>query len=233
MTITPIESISWPGKGFGGLPGNKVDGRGKARDLWAAMPDRRLSSALRRAEILSAAGRALADQGFLPVAMEQVAREAGVSKALIYAYFPKPAALYGALLEGALDALAAQLGAIRAKSFEAEAAAAALIYFDEVAEHGARLHILLTDVFLDGARSGEATALRDVLWLKLLRASRAYVDLPPEERVAAMAMLMAIPEELGRLAHRGEITHERARTLCRQIVISSLRGLKGARRAAA
>jgi len=197
------------------------------------MSDRRLTSALRRAEILGAAGRALADQGFLPVAMEQVAREAGVSKALIYAYFPKPAALYGALLEGALGALAAQVRAIRAKSFEVEAAAAALIYFDEVAEHGARLHVLLTDVFLDGARSGDATALRDALWLKLLRASRAYVDLPARERVAAMAMLMAIPEETGRLAHRGEIARDRARALCKQLVVSSLRGLKGGRRAPA
>lgn len=197
------------------------------------MSDRRLTSALRRAEILDAAGRALTDQGFLPIAMEQVAREAGVSKALIYAYFPKPAALYGALLEGALETLAAEVQAIRAKSFEAEASAAALIYFDEVAEHGARLHLLLTDAFLDGARSVDATALRDAIWLKLLRASRTYVDLPPEERVAAMAILMAIPEELGRLAHRGEIARERARALCKQLIVSSLRGLKGARRAAA
>lgn len=189
---------------------------------------RRLSSAQRREEILAAAGRALADQGFLPVPVEQIAREAGASKALVYAYFPKQVSLYNALLADALAPLAERIGKIKRANFETEAAEAMLAYFDEVADHGARLHLLFTDAHLDGVRDTAITAARDALWRRFLRASRAYVTLPPAERVAALAILLAIPEDLGRLAHRGELTRERARALCKQLVISALRGVREA-----
>ncbi len=187
---------------------------------------RRLSGEQRREEILAAAARAVSDQGYLPLPVEQIAREAGASKALVYAYFPKQVALYNALLRRGLGALAEKLARIKRGGFEAQAAEASLIYFDDVAEHGAVLHLLLTDAHLTRARDADAIALRDSLWRRFLRASRAYVKLPPEERVAALAILLSIPEDLGRMAHRGDLERERARELCRQLTISSLRGLR-------
>lgn len=187
---------------------------------------RRLDSARRREEILAAAGRALADQGFLPLPMEQIAREAGASKALVYVYFPKPVTLYNALLESLLTPLAARIAEIKKRAFEARAVEAALLYFDDVAEHGALIHLLLTDVFLDGARDEGGIALRDAIWRRFIRASRSYAKLPVAERVAAFAMILAIPEEMGRLAHRGELTRERARALCGQLTLSALRGVR-------
>ncbi|HVY04162.1 MAG TPA: helix-turn-helix domain-containing protein [Caulobacterales bacterium] len=187
---------------------------------------RRLRSEQRRAEILAAAGRALDDQGFLPLPIEQIAREAGASTALIYAYFPKQVTLYNALLAHALEALAGKIARLKPGKFEEEALAAALLYFEDVADHGPLLHLLMTDAHLGGARDGDAMALRNSLWLRFLRASRAYVDLPPEERVAALAILLSIPEEVGRLAHGGEIARERARVLCGKLMLSALRGLR-------
>jgi AcrR family transcriptional regulator len=194
---------------------------------------RRLPSEERREEILAAAGRAVSDQGFLPVPFEHIAREAGASKALIYAYFPTQKALYNALLERALRPLAAALVRPLRGGFEAQAIAGALIYFDDVAAHGALLHLLFTDAYLDGARSTEATNTRNALWRRFARASRTYLDLPPGERVAAIAILLAMPEEMGRLAYRGDMARSRARELCRRLVLSSLRGLRGSRRAKA
>ena len=187
---------------------------------------RRLRSEQRRAEILAAAGRALDDQGFLPLPIEQIAREAGASKALVYAYFPKQVTLYNALLADALEALAGRIARLKAGKFEETAIAAALLYFDDIADRGPLLHLLMTDAHLDSARDDDAMALRNALWLRFLRASRHYVDLPPAERVASLAILLSIPEEIGRLAHGGEISRERARALCGKLVLSSLRGLR-------
>ena len=197
-----------------------------ARGVSSKALGRRLSSDERREEILNAAGRALSDQGFLPLPFEQIAREAGISKALIYVYFRTPTALYNALLERALQPLAAELRRKRRGGLEARLVAAAQIYFDDVATHGSLLHLLLTDVFLDGDRSARAINTRNALWRHFARASRAYVKLPPHERVAALAILLAIPEETGRLAYRGELARERARELCGRLVLSSLRGLR-------
>jgi AcrR family transcriptional regulator len=84
------------------------------RDMAEAAPKRpvrRIAANLRREEILAAAGRALGDQGFLSLMFEQVAREAGASKALVYAYFPSHAALYNALLGARLAELEATIAA--------------------------------------------------------------------------------------------------------------------------
>src|SRR5262245_12903715 len=132
---------------------------------------RRLSGGERREEILAAAGRVLADQGFLPLTFEAVAREAGVSKALIYAYFPTQGALCNGLLERALTPLAARIAGLTG-DFEAVAVEAGLAYFDQIALEGSVLHLLLTDAYLDGQREAAATAPRDALWRRFIRASR-------------------------------------------------------------
>ncbi len=194
----------------------------------SASEGRRLKGEERREAILAAAGRALADQGFLPLPYEAIAREAGISKALIYAHFATQASLYNALLEQRLGELAEELALIPPGDFEDEAVAAALTYFDEAAEFGPMLNVLLTDGYLDGERSDAARRLRDSLWRRFVRDSRGYVTLPSEERVAALAMILAIPEDLGRLTYRGELDPERARSLCGDLVRSAVRGLRDA-----
>jgi AcrR family transcriptional regulator len=186
---------------------------------------RRLSRAARAEEILAAAGAVLSRQGFLPIPYEQVAREAGASKALVYDYFTTQARLCDALARRLLAPLADRLEPAGA-DFEAWAGDAAALYFDQVADSGAALHLLFDDAFLAGARERATLARRDALWRRVLRAARAYVRLPPAEQVAAMAIVLSIPEELGRLAHRGEMERPRARALCRRLVISALRGLR-------
>lgn len=193
-----------------------------------AAEGRRLKGEERRDAILAAAGRALADQGFLPLPYEAIAREAGISKALIYAHFATQASLYNALLEQRLTELADELSLVTAGDFEDEAVGAALAYFDEAAEHGPMLNLLLTDGYLDAERSADAKAMRNRLWRRFVRGSRSYVTLPAHERVAALAMILAIPEDLGRLVHRGEMDAGRARTLCGDLVRSAVRGLRDA-----
>ncbi|HEX3915782.1 MAG TPA: TetR family transcriptional regulator [Caulobacteraceae bacterium] len=188
-------------------------------------PRRRLAAAERQGEILDAAAALIDAQGFLPLRVPQLARAAGVSNALIYAYFPTQAALANAVLRRALTPLLERIGELQPAGFEALAVACAEAYFDAAAGHGALLHILCTDPSLDGQRDPTLLARRDAAWRRLIRASRSYVALAPRERVAALAIILSLPEETARLARRGEIARGRARTLCASLVLSALRGL--------
>lgn len=60
---------------------------------------RRMTGAQRRREILAAATKVLAEQGYHAASIDDIAQEAGVSKALIYEHFASKAALKSALLE--------------------------------------------------------------------------------------------------------------------------------------
>lgn len=61
-------------------------------------PRRRLSPDARREEILDEAARIVLAEGVSAINMERLGREAGVSKALVYAYYPNRVDLLSALL---------------------------------------------------------------------------------------------------------------------------------------
>jgi len=67
----------------------------------------------RRAEIVDAAEALYAEVGWDAVTMEQVARRARLSRALVYVYFRDKADLHFALVERALDTLRVRLEAAR------------------------------------------------------------------------------------------------------------------------
>ncbi len=67
----------------------------------------------RRAEILDAAEAVYAQVGWDAVTMEQVARRARLSRALVYVYFKDKGDLHLALVERALDALRGRFAAAR------------------------------------------------------------------------------------------------------------------------
>ncbi len=65
----------------------------------AARPRTRLSPAIRRAEILDAAGRLFADRGYAAVSASDVARQAGVTPSLLHHYFGGKRGLFVTLVE--------------------------------------------------------------------------------------------------------------------------------------
>ncbi|WP_426958876.1 TetR/AcrR family transcriptional regulator [Muricoccus radiodurans] len=66
----------------------------------------------KRAAILAAASRLFMGEGFAAVSMDAVAREAGVSKATLYAHFTGKEALFGAIVEARCEAIAAEAEAL-------------------------------------------------------------------------------------------------------------------------
>ncbi|GAA3540983.1 TetR/AcrR family transcriptional regulator [Amycolatopsis ultiminotia] len=65
----------------------------------------RLPRTERRAQLLAAAQRVFADNGYHAAAMDEIAEEAGVSKPVLYQHFPGKLDLYIALLESHVDDL--------------------------------------------------------------------------------------------------------------------------------
>ncbi|MEV5569704.1 TetR/AcrR family transcriptional regulator [Spirillospora sp. NPDC052269] len=65
----------------------------------------------RRAQLIRAAATAFARQGFAETGLEDVAREAGVTRAIIYRHFASKTDLYQAVLDDTQERLRARLGA--------------------------------------------------------------------------------------------------------------------------
>src|SRR5713101_1534845 len=68
-------------------------------------PRRRMRAPERRAQLLDVARRAFGASGFHAVSMEAVAREAGVTKPILYDHFPSKKDLYLALIDADLATL--------------------------------------------------------------------------------------------------------------------------------
>ncbi|MFE1755000.1 TetR/AcrR family transcriptional regulator [Streptomyces anandii] len=71
-------------------------------------PRRRLSPADRRAQLLAVGARLFAARPYADVLMEEVAEQAGVSRALLYRHFPSKHALFAAVYQQAADQLLAR-----------------------------------------------------------------------------------------------------------------------------
>src|SRR5438105_15904316 len=110
-------------------------------------PRRRMRAPERRAQLLDVARRMFGTAGYHQVSMDSVAREAGVTKPILYDHFPSKKDLYLALIDADLAtlhehvkrALASPAGnrhRIRA-SFQA--------YFDFVDEHAAGFRLLMQE----------------------------------------------------------------------------------------
>lgn len=76
----------------------------------SAAPGRRLRRVDRRDQLLRAATRAFARSGFEATNLEDIAREAGISKVLLYRHFDSKADLYRAVLDRSLTFLATSVG---------------------------------------------------------------------------------------------------------------------------
>ncbi|MFJ5031035.1 TetR/AcrR family transcriptional regulator [Streptomyces sp. NPDC088560] len=70
-------------------------------------PRQRLAPADRRAQLLAVGARLFAAHPYADVLMEEVAEEAGVSRALLYRHFPSKHALFAAVYQQAADQLLA------------------------------------------------------------------------------------------------------------------------------
>jgi len=101
----------------------------------------------RRAQILEVARRVFGSSGYHEASMEDVAREAGVTKPTLYDHFPSKKDLYLALIDSDLEALHVRVrSALEAPSGNRERIRASFqAYFDFVDEHAAGFRLLMQE----------------------------------------------------------------------------------------
>ncbi len=114
---------------------------------------RRMTRAQRREHFLDVAAELVVDTGIESVTMERVAANAGVSKALGYAYFDNSDELLAALFEREMAFLDQRVatGMAAAQSFEDRIRANLSAIFDTLAERGALVGTLLQVTPPDGS----------------------------------------------------------------------------------
>ncbi|MCR5872812.1 TetR/AcrR family transcriptional regulator [Phenylobacterium sp. J426] len=188
----------------------------------------RLTPEVRRRQIVEAAAGLLLERGHLPLPMEGLAAAAGVSKGLVYGYFPTQWDLFNAVLLEELDVLRSSGfdQAAEAPELSARARGCADLYLQHVAARGPLVHYILRDSFMAGRIAPDAARLRDRLLRGFARLLRRELRLPATEAVAVVFMVAAIPEEMGRLAWQGELQLDRAREMTARLVDSSLAALR-------
>jgi AcrR family transcriptional regulator len=186
---------------------------------------------VRRGQIVDAAAKLLLEQGYLPLPVDGLARMVGVSKALVYRHFPEQGELIDAVLARELGALeAAGIGAaVAGPDLETAALAAGGIYFAHVAHAGPVAHYVLRDLRYRRRVRRDLAARRDKIMRRLARLARREFGLPAREAVAALNLVLAIPEEAGRLVWRGDLPLAAGEELCRRLIGSSLAGLRAGR----
>ena len=195
----------------------------------------RLTPEVRRRQIVAAARDLLLQQGYLPLPMEALASRAGVSKGLVYGYFPTQHDLFNALLLEEFAALedGGLADALAEPGLLARAQACADLYLRHVATRGPTIHYILRDSYMAGRLDAEVARARDRLLRGFARLVRQELRLAPADALAAVAMVIAIPEETGRLTWQGDLQLARAREMAGRLVASSVAALRPADQASA
>ena len=112
-------------------------------------PRKRLSGEERRAAILESALAVFADRGYHAASIDDIAREGGISKALIYEHFSSKQQLYAELIELHADELFARIATAIAEAGSAGAARLAVgvdAFYGFVEDHRVPWRMLFREV---------------------------------------------------------------------------------------
>lgn len=191
-------------------------------------PTQRFSAEVRRRQILDAASALVLAQGYLPLSLEALAARAGVSRGLIYDYFHTQADLFNQVVareEAALEA-AGLAAAMAHDDLMTAARASADVYLRHVAVRGPVAHFILRDTYMSGRLAPDVLRVRDRFLRGFGRRARRALKLPAKEALAAVLLIQAIPEEMGRLVWQQDIPLERGLDIARQLVTSAIEALQ-------
>lgn len=187
----------------------------------------RLAPEARVLQILEAASQMIVEQGAFPLQLDMLAERLGISKALIYTYFPTQYDLGNALLAQRLDALDVQGldAASNLPDWREAATACADIYQRETATNGPLLHILLSDLYLARRITPDLLARYRRIMGRLARRLRSISGLAAAEAISALTITSTIAEEAGTLVSSGRIDEDLAREISRAMTIGAIENL--------
>ncbi|HEY8572253.1 helix-turn-helix domain-containing protein [Phenylobacterium sp.] len=187
----------------------------------------RLAPEARREQILDQAARVILEEGLYAVSMERLGRDLGISKGLVYNYFPTRDALLTALLSRAQAELRdrGMESALQAESYVDLIRQTTRLYLEQTRDRGALIAALLSDPSVANLMEAESRADRDRTMRYFVKATREAYDLPRPLAVAAVEMLSAVTDRAGKLVAEGQIDVDAATELCVELITSGLSGL--------
>ncbi|MGV2495635.1 TetR/AcrR family transcriptional regulator [Pelagerythrobacter aerophilus] len=162
------------------------------------------------------------------ISPNDVAAELGTSRSLVYSYFPDLNALLVAVLDRQADLLLdAGIEEAAARDDLIESAVhCAIIYLEHIARHGAAIELCLREKWLARHLDGKMKTLGARVVRTLARKVQHELHYGPREALGVVQILLAVPEEGARLVHKGDVSLETARSLCRRLIPASLEELR-------
>ncbi|MDX9997423.1 MAG: TetR/AcrR family transcriptional regulator [Phenylobacterium sp.] len=187
----------------------------------------RLTRAAREQQIIESAAALVVEYGCLPLPLEALGQQVGVSKALIYAYFPTQQDLAARILVAHLDIMGQSIeAAFRAGGGPREVALrCAEAYFDHVCRHGRLIHLLLSDPMAAGVADPAVRRHYGRIMRRLSVSLRDGFDVPDADCVAAVQILAALAEDAGEQVFTDRLDPELGRALTRELTDGALCGL--------
>ena len=187
----------------------------------------RLSREARGDQILDSAAKAVLRHGASGVSLEGLARDVGISKALIYGYFRSRDELLAALLRREQRDLRERgmAAALRAETFEVLIRQTTRLYLEQSRDRGALIEALLSDPSVERLMADDARAEHDATVRFFVRAARRAYGLNLPTAMAAVRLLMAVTGEAGRAIGEGTMALEAAEELCVALITGGLGSL--------
>ena len=194
----------------------------------SAEPKRtRLTPEARRDQILDRAAELILADGLAAISMEGVARAAGVSKGLVYNYFPDRQALFAALLQREQRDLndRGMRGALAASDLIRRTTG---LYLRQTEARGALIAALLADPGVARLMEAQDRVDREQAFRFFVRATRRAYGLPLPTAIAAVDLLWAVTDRAGQLVGQGLMGAEEATEMCVSLFVGGLAELSRA-----
>jgi TetR/AcrR family transcriptional regulator, fatty acid biosynthesis regulator len=193
----------------------------------AAPRRQRLAPEARADQILDVAARLLLAEGFTEVSMERLGREAGISKALVYNYFPNRNDLLRALLEREMGLLReSQSAHVRAaESFEDLVRRTTRLYIENMKSRGALLRKLWAEPAVAGSLADTNLRERDKAMQYLARRVAKEYGLPQDVALSAVDMSMAMTEAAAQHLSQSHDDVDFATDICVTLLLGGLDAL--------
>jgi TetR/AcrR family transcriptional regulator, fatty acid biosynthesis regulator len=190
-------------------------------------PRRRLAPEVRSALILDCAAKLIVDNGLTEITMERIGADAGVSKALIYNYFPNLTELLRALLEREIEALQERsVSEVQAaKGFEDLIRRTTRMYIQYVAERGPLLKRLWNEAAVARSVAEVSRARHEQTQKYFAKVVRKEMGLPLEIAAAAVEMQLAMTETAAQNLSATHNDVDLATDICVRLMLGGLKEL--------
>ena len=196
-------------------------------ELTSPRPRQRLAPEQRAGQILDFAARLIIDEGLTELSMERLGREAGISKALIYNYFPNRNDLLRALLEREMQVLRERQveQALAATDFRDLVYRTTRTYVAQVKERGALLQRLWAEAAVSRTVAEQSVREREEALRYMARRVVNEFGLPRDVAISAVDMGMAMTEAAAQHLPSSHNDVDFATHICVSLLMGGLQSL--------